>query len=263
MKNSIRIGLIGDFSPHVRAHYAIPRAIELALSGLACQAEASWLSTPLLGEGDTEEKLSGYDALWCVPGSPYQSMDGALRAIRFAREHGIPFLGTCGGFQHAILEYARNALGLKEADHAESNPSASLPLIAPLSCSLVGTKGSIRFCPDSRIAAIYGKAETIEEYHCNYGLRPGYQSLLEQGELRITGFDSEGQARVFELTGHPFFLGTLFQPELSALNGGAHPLIRAFLKAASAARDKAALAERKQQPADRRINKIRSQPRSA
>jgi CTP synthase (UTP-ammonia lyase) len=263
MKHSIRIGLIGDFSPHVRAHYAIPRAIELVLPSLACQAEASWLSTPFLAEEDTKETLAGFDALWCVPGSPYQSMEGALWAIRFARERGVPFLGTCGGFQHALIEYARNVLGLKDADHAESNPSASLPLIAPLSCSLVGVKGTIRFLPGSRIAAIYGKTETVEEYHCNYGLRADYQSLLEHGALRITGFDSEGGARVFELANHPFFLGTLFQPELSALNGSAHPLISAFLEAASTARHRPAAADEKQRPAERQINKIRSQPRSA
>ncbi len=262
IKPSIRIGLIGDFSPHVRAHYAIPRAIELALPSLACQAEASWLSTPFLNNTDAEENLAGYDALWCVPGSPYESMDGALRGIHFAREHGVPFLGTCAGFQHAIIEYARNALGLAEADHSETNPSASLPLITPLSCSLVGERGLIRFRADSRIAAIYGKTETIEEYHCNYGLRSDYQSLLEQGALRMSGFDSEGQPRVFELANHPFFLGTLYQPELSALNGVAHPLITAFLEAASAARAKTAATNGKQ-PTGRRINKIRSQPRSA
>ncbi len=231
MSNMIRIGLIGDFSSHVKAHYAIPRAVEFALSGLACQAQLSWLSTSLLAD-DSQIALSDFDALWCVPGSPYENMDGALRAIRCARERGIPFLGTCGGFQHAIIEYARNVLGLAEADHAESNPSASLPLIAPLSCSLVGTQGVITFIPNSRIAAIYGRDEAIEEYHCNFGFHSQYRSLLEQGEMRITGVDSNNEARVIELAHHPFFIGTLFQPERSAFRDVAHPLIRAFLQAA-------------------------------
>ncbi|HEY7347201.1 MAG TPA: CTP synthase [Ktedonobacterales bacterium] len=263
MKQSIRIGLIGDFSPHVKAHYAIPRAIELALSGLDCQAEASWLSTPLLEKADAEETLAGYDALWCVPGSPYESMDGALRGIQFARERHVPFLGTCGGFQHAIIEYARNALGLAEADHAESNPDAAMLLMAPLTCSLVEQGGAITFRPGSRIATIYNRLEAYEQYHCSYGLNPGYQSLLEQGGIEITGWDSDGEARVFELPEHPFFIGTLFQPERSALNDVAHPLIRAFLEAASAARAGSASTDKKQQPTGPRINKIRSQPRSA
>lgn len=263
MKHSIRIGLIGDFSPHVKAHYAIPRAIELALSGLALQAEACWLSTPLLEKADAEAHLAGYDALWCVPGSPYESMEGALRGIQFAREHGVPFLGTCGGFQHAMIEYARNVLRLAEADHAESNPDATMPLMVPLTCSLVEQSGTVRFRPGSRIAAIYNRLEAEEQYHCSFGLNPRYQSLLEQGGIEISGWDSTGEARVFELPGHPFYMGTLFQPERSALNGVAHPLISAFLEAASAARTRLAAANGKQQPAKTRINKIRSQPRSA
>ena len=263
MKTSIRIGLIGDFSPHVKAHYAIPRAIELALSGLACQAEASWLSTPMLEE-TAEADLAVYDALWCVPGSPYESMNGALRGIQYAREHEIPFLGTCGGFQHAMIEYARNVLGLAEADHAESNPDAAMLLMAPLSCSLVEKDGGITFRAGSRIATIYGRLEATEQYYCSYGLNPQYQSLLEQGGIEITGWDVTGEARVFELPGHPFYLGTLFQPERSALKGVAHPLIRAFLEAASASRSKAAAANGKQQrQIERGINKIRSQSRSA
>lgn len=263
MKQSIRIGLIGDFSPHVKAHYAIPRAIELALPSLACQAEASWLSTSLLEETSAEETLAGFDALWCVPGSPYESMEGALRGIRFARERGIPFLGTCGGFQHAMIEYARNVLGLAEADHVESNPAAAMPLMVPLTCSLVEQSGIVTFRPGSRVAAIYNRLEAEEQYHCSFGLNPHYQALLERGGIVITGWDSSGEARVFELPGHPFYMGTLYQPERSALNGAAHPLIRAFLQAASAARARSASANGKPQPVQRGINKIRSQSRSA
>jgi CTP synthase (UTP-ammonia lyase) len=234
MARTLRVGLVGDFSPDVRAHTAIPTATELAARGLSRRVETCWLETPSLGDA-SEQALSSFDALWCVPGSPYASMDGALHAIRFARERGVAFLGTCGGFQHALIEYARNVLGLVEADHAESNPAAALPLIAPLACSLVGERGAITLRPGSRIVAIYGRSETVEAYHCSFGLAPRYQSLLEHGAMRITGVDSNGEARVVELGDHPFFIGTLFQPELSASSGVAHPLIRAFLEAAARA----------------------------
>jgi CTP synthase (UTP-ammonia lyase) len=230
MTKSIRIGLIGDYNPEVKAHIAIPRAVALASRAKAIDAETSWLPTPLL-ESLAEEELSTYDALWCVPASPYVSMDGALRAIRFAREHGYPFLGTCGGFQHAVIEYARNVLGLTEADHAESNPATAMPIITPLTCSLVGAQGTIRLLPNSRISAIYGSSETVERYHCNYGLNPDFLSLLEQSEMQITGVDDKGEVRVIELAHHPFFIGTLFQPELSAFADVAHPLMIAFLQA--------------------------------
>jgi CTP synthase (UTP-ammonia lyase) len=230
MTSKIRIGLIGDFNPDVKAHIAIPRAVALAANALACDAETSWLATSLL-EHDTEELLPAYDALWCVPASPYASMEGALSAIRFAREQGVPFLGTCGGSQHAIIEYARSVFGLAEADHTETNPSAELPLIAPLVCSLVEVQDTIYLKPGSRIAAIYGRTEIVEAYHCSYGLNPHYHSLFEQGGMHITGVDVNEEARVIELVGHPFFVGTLFQPERSAFAGTAHPLIMAYLQA--------------------------------
>jgi CTP synthase (UTP-ammonia lyase) len=227
---SIRIGLIGDYNPEVKAHIAIPRAVALAAHINGCDAETSWLPTPLL-ESLAEEELSTYDALWCVPASPYVSMDGALRAIRFAREHGYPFLGTCGGFQHAVIEYARNVLGLTKADHAESNPAASMPIMVRLTCSLMDEQGTVRLLPNTRISAIYGSSETVERYFCNFGLNPDFRPLLEQSEMQITGVDEDGEARVIELAHHPFFIGTLFQPELSAFAEVAHPLIIAFLQA--------------------------------
>jgi len=232
MNDAIRIGLIGDYHPDVTAHVAIPQAIALASRELTCSAETEWLPTRSL-EHDTKQRLSGYDALWCVPASPYESMEGALRAIRFAREHAVPFLGTCGGSQHALIEYARHVLGLTEADHAESNPEAELPLIAPLACSLVEASATIFLKRDSRIAAIYGIVEIVEQYHCSFGLNPKYVSLFEQGNMHFTGHDIDGEVRVFELAGHPFFFGTLFQPERSALTGRVHPLIKAYLQAAS------------------------------
>jgi CTP synthase (UTP-ammonia lyase) len=230
MTKSIRIGLIGDYNPEVKAHIAIPRAVALASHAKAIEAGTSWLPTPLL-ESFAEDRLSTYDALWCVPASPYVSMDGALRAIRFAREHGQPFLGTCGGFQHMVIEYARNVLGLAEADHAESNPTAIVPIIAPLTCSLIDAQGAIQLLPNTRISNIYGKSETVERYFCNFGLNPEFRSLLKQSEMQITGVDDNGEARVIELSQHPFFIGTLFQPELSAFTNVAHPLIIAYLQA--------------------------------
>src|ERR1041385_7607653 len=109
---AIRIGLIGDYNPRVVAHDAIPKALQLAAEPLGIpRVEACWLPIASLTQVSNEnsnEKLRAFDGLWCVPGSPYSSMDGALEAIRFARTTGMPFRGTCGGFQHAMIEYARN-----------------------------------------------------------------------------------------------------------------------------------------------------------
>src|SRR6266700_3501882 len=130
----IRIGLIGEWKQGVKSHEAIPQALELAAHDLSYQFEAEWLATPPL-EQDAEQKLAEYQALWFVPNTPYASMDGDLRALRYARERHIPTLGTCGGCQHMIIEYARNVLGMSEADHAEEHPDASVLLITQITCS--------------------------------------------------------------------------------------------------------------------------------
>ena len=231
MTDAVRIALVGEYNPAVTAHLAIPRAIELAAAGLPRQVEPVWIPTPSL-DHYAEHQLARFDAIWCVPNSPYVSMDGALQAIRWARESGRPFLGTCGGFQHALIEYARNVLGMAEADHAESNPNAALPLMSRLACSLGGAKGTIRLEPGSRLSAIYGRNEIVESYQCNFGLNPRYQSLLDTAVLAIVGRDENGEVRAVEMSGDPFFIATLYQPEQSAFGGAAHPLIRAFVRAA-------------------------------
>jgi CTP synthase (UTP-ammonia lyase) len=225
-----RIALIGDFNPEVTAHRAIPPAINLAAAAAGHRVDGVWVETRTLGS-DVPRRLADFHAVWCVPASPYANTEGALAAIRFARESGRPFLGTCGGFQHALLEYAHNVLRLRDADHAETNPDAALPLIAPLSCSLVEKSGTITFLEGSRLRSIYGEAEAEESYHCNYGLNPRHETLFREGALHICGRDQAGEARAVELADHPFFIATLYQPERRALQGKTHPLLNAFVAA--------------------------------
>jgi CTP synthase (UTP-ammonia lyase) len=229
-----RIALIGDFNPEVTAHRAIPQALELAADQTDYPVEAIWVGTATLGP-DVPSQLADFDAVWCVPASPYANTEGALAAIRFARESGRPFVGTCGGFQHAILEYAHNVLGLRDAAHTEIAPQAEMPLIAPLSCSLVEESGTIAFANGSRLRDIYRTAEAVETYHCNYGLNPRFEKLLLDGAMSICGRDKAREVRAVELNGHPFFVATLYQPERAALQGKAHALVNAFVVAAASA----------------------------
>ncbi len=224
-----RIGLVGDYDATVPAHQAIPLALGLAGKALGAPVEFRWLPTDAI-VGDAT--LAPFDALWCVPASPYRSMEGALHAIRFARTQPLPFLGTCGGFQHAVVEYARNLPGWADADHAESSPDAVRPVIAPLSCSLVEVTDRVRLRPGSRIAAAYGATEAVEGYRCRYGLNPAFRETLVSGRLRVTAEDDAGDVRALELDGHPFFVATLFQPERAALEGQLPPLVKAFASAA-------------------------------
>jgi len=226
----IKIGLIGDYNAAVPAHQAIPIALGLAADALTLSIEYQW--TPTIEIVD-ETRLEGFDGIWCVPASPYRSMEGALYAIKWARETGHPFLGTCGGFQHAVVEYARNVLGWADADHAETAPEAERPVITPLACSLVEATDLVRFRPDSHIAAAYGSLEATEGYRCRYGLNPQFQEALIAGPLRASAEDAAGDIRAIELDGNPFFVATLFQPERVALAGRLPPLVAAFAQAAA------------------------------
>ena len=225
------IALVGDYRETVIAHRAIPRALELAR--IATGAEISWTWVPTPAIRDARRDLSACAAVWVVPASPYASMEGALAAIQFARETGRPFLGTCGGCQHALIEIARDVCGVPSADHAETHPGGAELVITPLACALVEKTGDIAFTPGSCLHSIFGERPATEEYHCSYGLNPGWRTRLETAGLRFTGFDAAGEVRAAELPTHPFFFVTLFQPERSALRDQPHPLITAFVRAAS------------------------------
>ena len=231
---SLRILIIGDRDESATAHRANPHALVLAARTNGCDAQADWPGTVAIADGKVQ--LSRYDAFWCVPASPYASTEGALTAIRYARENAVPFLGTCGGFQHALLEFARNVLALPNSAHEEMQPDAETPLIARLACSLVEVSGRIFVSPDSFVGRLLPSHELNEEYHCSFGLNPDYIGAFAASGLRFVGADETGDPRLAELAGHPFFVLTLFQPERAALRGVDHPIVSAFIRAALAAR---------------------------
>lgn len=221
-KCRVKVALVGDHNPAITAHRAIPEALRLASEALGVAVEYDWLATDSIAD---DAVLADYDGIWCVPGSPYVATEGALRAIRFAREQGVPFLGTCGGFQHALLEYARNRLGWVDAEHAELSPQAQTPLIAPLACALQDVSERVHLLSGSRIAELYGVREISEQYLCRYGLADAFVEPLMAQALKASGHDQAGAVRAIELEDHPFFIATLFQPERAALQGHLPPLV--------------------------------------
>lgn len=227
MPASLRFGLVGDRDGQITAHRAIPVALELAGEATGIRIEPVWLATDAQRD---DAALADFDALWCVPGSPYRDMAGALRAIRFARERRVPFLGTCGGFQHAVIEFARHALGWADAEHAETSPDAARPVISLLECGLVEARETLRSVPGSKMARACGPV-FAEGYRCRYGLNPRFAEALASGPLRASAFGPGGEVRAVELDDHPYFVATLFQPERMALAGQAPPLLLDMLRA--------------------------------
>lgn len=232
MNHAPAIALVGDYSPLVVAHRAIPRALELARTELGRALQWQWIHTRDVR--DASRDLARFAAVWLVPASPYENMAGALAAVQFARETKRPFLGTCGGFQHAVIEFARHVAGLPGAAHGETDPSSDALVVTHLKCALIEHGGRVQFAPGSLVHAAYGCDATHESYHCSYGVNAAHRATLERAGLRFTAFDDAGDIRAAELpvTLHPFFVGTLFQPERAALDGTTPPLVRAFAAAA-------------------------------
>ena len=162
-----KIALVGDRSPSVRAHGRIPLLIDALRRREGLVLDPYWIPS-------TEaEDLEGFDGIWVVPGSPYRDPEKVVAAVSTARTHEIPFLGTCGGFQHAILHLARDVAGIEDAHHAEYGLTET-DVIVQLECSLVGHEGPISYTPDTLMARIAGVERSLERYHCAYGISPSY-----------------------------------------------------------------------------------------
>ncbi len=245
MSDAVRIGILGDFNTESRSHNAINASLEHAARKLEMKVESEWLPTPSLLEPDAEKKLESFDGLWATPGSPYKSFDGMLKGIEFARRRDWPFLGTCGGFQYAYIELARNVLGIADADSAENNSGSKNIVVYPVACAvpdrkgnapkLVGAVPGIQLRPGSYLQAFYGKGteKVTEEFFCNFEINPEFEWASMEAGFPIVARGPQGEIRAIESPAHRFFLATLFQPQLSSTEKKPHPVILAFLKAAA------------------------------
>jgi len=229
-----RIGVVGEFEPDFAPHTAIDTAVEHALAAEPSRPPIAleWVPTSD-AEHLSEEELAAYAGWWIAPGSPYRSMDGALRIIRYAREHDVPLLGTCGGYQHVVLEYARNVLGFADAAHAEYDPYASDLFITALSCSLVGQTMTVMVRKNTTAAGLYLSSRITEKFYCNFGLNLNHLPALTAAGLVVSGTDQDGEPRILELPSLRYFLATLFVPQTSSTPEAPHPLIVGFLRAAT------------------------------
>jgi CTP synthase (UTP-ammonia lyase) len=211
------IALLGDRSGH-RSHR------ELDALRDQVPAETEWVPT------DSGFDVAAYDGVWLVPGSPYADDDAVLRALTRVREAGVPFLGTCGGMQYAVLEYARSVLG-EAATHAESDGAADDNVVAPLACSLQGEERLVTPVPGTRFAAWV--PEPFGGMHfCSYAPTPAVVRRLQRAGVVVGATAPDAGAEVLEFPDHPFYLTSMFQPHVGALAGGpVHPLVLAFLTA--------------------------------
>ena len=222
---------MGDFDASNGTHIANNEAFDHAAKQFGKFFSYEWVDTERI-EPEFDNIIQSYQGFLIAPGSPYKSMSGVLKIIEYARTHNIPTLGTCGGFQHMIIEFARNVIGLTDAEHAETNPYASRLVINPLSCSLKGQSLEIEIIEkDSLVFSIFNTNTITENYYCNFGLNPIYQEQIHQAGFRLVASDIHKEARILELSNHPFFVATLFVPQVNSSYEKPHPILIALLHA--------------------------------
>ena len=220
-----RIALLGDKDLRHVTHRELEAAIALLPDGI----EARWVGS----ETPAARSLAGVDGLWVIPGTPYRDEAAVDAAIGWALDSGTPLLGTCGGFQYAAIALARRLAGVADPAHAEVAPDAADPVVAQLACSLVGERREVTCVPGTRLAEICG-SEPFSGFHwCGYGLAEEFVERLESAGVVVSAHAPDAGVEAIELPAHPFFVATLFQPQVGALAGQPlHPLIDAFARAA-------------------------------
>ena len=242
MSEAVRIGILGDFNPEFRSHHATNESLQHVAAKLNLPVESAWISTPSVLEPNAQKMLESFDGIWAAPGSPYESFDGMLKGIEFARRRDWPFLGTCGGFQYTLIECARNVLGIKDADTAENNSGSKNIVIYPVACAvpdraedapkLSGAIPEIRLRPGSYLQSFYMKDTVVEEFFCNFEVNPDYEWAAMEAGFPVVARGPQGEIRAIESPTHLFYIATLFQPQLSSKPKKPHPLVLAFVQAA-------------------------------
>jgi CTP synthase (UTP-ammonia lyase) len=229
----VRIALVGDENDSYPSH----RALNVARGLLGDDVQAGWVPT----DAPQVHDLTGFDGIWLVPGSPYADDAAAYAAVTWARQHDVPFLGTCGGLQYAVIEYFRNVLGVPGASHAESDGVSGSNVISALACRLQGQERVVRPVPGTRFDRLVGGESLAGMHYCTYGPGPDQLARLVAGGMLIEATADDADAEVLELPANRFFMLTLFQPQIGAQSGRPlHPLLQEFVRCARAHGEQAA-----------------------
>ena len=244
VSDTVRIGILGDFNPEFRSHHATNEALQHAAHQLNMEVKSEWIPTPSLVRPEAEKTLESFDGFLASPRSPYKSFEGMLKGIEFARRRDWPFLGTCGGFQYAFIEFARNVLHIADADSAENNSGSKNIVVHPVACAvptgnrdapkLSGVIPEIRLRSGSYLQSYYGDKEVVsEEFFCNFEINPDFAWTTMAAGFPVVARGPQGEIRAIESPTHRFYLATLFQPQRSSTENNPHPLVLAFVRAAA------------------------------
>lgn len=224
----VSIALIGDYDPSIISHQTIPHSFTLASRSLGMDPKIDWIST----QEARSHKYDSYNAIWFTSGLPYCDIDGAIHAIEYARMHFLPFLATGEGYEVALIDFARNILGLKYANCVKRNSQTPFPVLCCDSQNRDEKNGVIHLYPDSYLHRVYQSLTITEKFHQSYTINEEYYPLYCKSHVFFAGKGDNDEPLAFELKGYPFFVGTAFTPESAILKDSEnpHPLLVNFLR---------------------------------
>lgn len=239
-KNSVRIGLVGKYVELRDAYKSISESFIHAGAVNETKVDIEWIHSESLNGENAQELFSGLDGVLVAPGFGERGIEGKIEAIKYVRENGIPFFGICLGMQMAVIEFARNVLGLKEAHSMEMNENTPDPVIALMEDqkSVTEKGGTMRLgafnCKIKKgtlAYEIYGKQNISERHRHRYEFNNHYREKFEKAGMKAVGLNPENNlVEIVELESHPFFVGVQFHPELKSTVLNPHPLFVSFVK---------------------------------
>ncbi len=245
--DTVRIGLVGKYVELRDAYKSIAESFIHAGATNECKVQLEWIqSETLVDEHHCAHVLSELDAVLVAPGFGERGIEGKINAVKYVRTHGIPFLGICLGMQMAVIEYARNIMGIEDAHSTEMEPHTPNPVISMMEeQKTVTDKGgtmrlgaySCKLKRDSLAHQIYGKNQISERHRHRYEFNNDYLSAFEKAGFRPTGINPDtGLVEIIELSQdiHPWYVGVQFHPELKSTVLNPHPLFVQFVRAALA-----------------------------
>ena len=240
--NKITIGLIGKYIELQDAYKSILESFIHAGAMNDCKVQVLNVHSEYIDEENVNEKLIGLDGLLVAPGFGFRGVEGKIIAVKYARENNLPFFGICLGMQMAAIEFARNVLGLTDADSTEMNPDTSNPVIDMMEEQKKVTMkgGTMRLgsypcvIKENTLAySVYGTTEIQERHRHRWEFNNKYLKQYEEAGMIASGINPEsGLVEIMELKNHPFFIGVQYHPELKSTVENPHPLFVHFIKAA-------------------------------
>lgn len=241
-KAKLTIGLIGKYVELQDAYKSILEAFVHAGAVNESKVQVVPIHSEYLSAENVASKLADLDGLLVAPGFGYRGVEGKILAVKFARETGLPFFGICLGMQMAVIEYGRNVLGIRDATSTEMNPHASEPVVDMMEAQKkITTKGGTMrlgaypcdIKPGTLAHKIYGSTAITERHRHRYEFNNKYLQQYEENGMIASGVNPEtGLAEIMEVSGHPFFIGCQYHPELKSTVESPHPLFVHFVAAA-------------------------------